>query len=328
MSIREVVKRYLFFTLGLFMMAVGVVLSTRSNLGTSPISCVPYVLSLGLPMTIGQFTFLMNLVLIIFQILLLRKQFKVIQLLQVVVAFLFGFFTDFTMGLLSWITVTSYPAQVGLFILSCLILAIGISMEVTADVVMMAGEGVVSAISLVTKKEFGKIKVAFDVILVICGFIFSFILFHRLNGIREGTVLAALLVGTIVRLINKRLSFMDGIFKGKSTTLNISPTLTVAQKNHPLVVTISREYGSGGRDIGKKISADLGISFYDTQLLKTAAEETGLSEKFIEENDQFVPNLLLNQLLSQEYAFSKKEKDPLNAIYESEKRAIMKLANT
>ena len=109
MSIREIVKRYLFFILGLFIMAVGVVLSTRSNLGTSPISCVPYVLSLGFSMTIGQFTFLMNLLFIIFQILLLRKQFKFIQLLQVVVAFLFAYFTDFTMGLLSWISVTSYP---------------------------------------------------------------------------------------------------------------------------------------------------------------------------------------------------------------------------
>ena len=328
MSIREIVKRYLFLILGLFVMAVGVALSTRSNLGTSPISCVPYVLSLGLSMTIGQFTFLMNLVFIIFQILLLRKQFKMIQLLQVLVAFLFSYFTDFTMGLFSWINVSNYPAQVGLLILSCLILALGVSMEVTADVVMMAGEGVVSAITKVTKKEFGKLKVAFDVTLVICGFLFSFILFHRLNGIREGTVLAALLVGTLVRLMNKHLSFMDAVFKGEPISVKLSQDLTTAIKIHPLIVTISREYGSGGRAIGKKIAADLGISFYNTHLLKVAAEETGLSEKFIAENDQFVPNLLLNQLLSQGYAFSKKEKDPLNAIYESEKRTIMKLANT
>lgn len=170
-------------------------------------------------MTIGQFTFLMNLLFIIFQILLLRKKFKVIQLLQVVVAFIFAYFTDFTMELFSWINVTSYPAQVGLFVLSCLILALGVSIEVTADVVMMAGEGVVSAISKVTKKEFGKLKVAFDVTLVVCGFLFSFILFHRLNGIREGTVLAALLVGTLVRLMNKSLSFMDVVFIGESVTM-------------------------------------------------------------------------------------------------------------
>ncbi|MBU3110114.1 YczE/YyaS/YitT family protein [Clostridium lacusfryxellense] len=219
MSILEIVKRYLFFILGLFMMAVGVALSTRSYLGTSPISCVPYVLSLGFPMTIGQFTFLMNLLFIIFQILLLRKQFKLIQLLQVVVALIFAFFTDFTMGLFSWINVTNYLAQIGLFTLSCLILALGVSMEVTADVILMAGEGVVSALSIVTKKEFGNLKVAFDVTLLICGLLFSLILFHRLNGIREGTILAALLVGTLVHFINKRLSFMDVVFKGEHSVV-------------------------------------------------------------------------------------------------------------
>lgn len=329
MSIRETVKRYLFFIFGLFLMAVGVALSTRSNLGTSPISAVPYVLSLGLPMTIGQFTFLMNLLFIAFQILLLRKQFKWIQLLQIVVAIIFGFFTDFTMGLFSWINVTSYPAQLGLFVLSCVILALGVSMEVTADVVMMAGEGVVSAISIVTKKGFGKLKVSFDSALVICSCIFSFILFHKLNGVREGTVLAALLVGTIVRFINKRLSFMENVFKGELVTTNENQIAETVEKTQPhIVVTISREYGSGGLEIARKIAEDLDISFYDEQLLKVATEETGFSEEFIEENDQSIYNLLLNEISAQGYAFSKKEKSPLDAIYEVNKKAIMKLANT
>ena len=222
MSVTETVKRYLFCILGLFLMAVGVSLSTRSNLGTSPISCVPYVLSLGLSMTIGQFTFVMNLVFIAFQIILLRKQYNWIQLLQIPVAILFGYFTDYTMELFSWINVTSYPAQIGLFVLSCLILALGVSMEVTANVVMMAGEGVVSAIATVSKKEFGKLKVAFDFTLVISGCIFSFIIFQRLNGLREGTVLAALLVGTIVRFISKQLVFMESVFKGEPIIVNIS----------------------------------------------------------------------------------------------------------
>ena len=329
MSIRETMKRYLFFIFGLFMMAVGVALSTRSNLGTSPISSVPYVLSLGLPMTIGQFTFFMNILLIAFQILLLRKQFKSVQLLQVVVAILFGYFTDFTMGLFSWINVSNYPAQLGVFVLSCLILALGVSMEVTADVVMMAGEGVVSALSIVTKKDFGKLKVGFDVTLVVCSCIASFILFHKLNGVREGTVLAALLVGTIVRFINKCLSFMDNVFNGELANANESEVSVVDEKTNPhIIVTISREYGSGGHEIGQKIADDLGISFYDTQLLKVVAEETGFSEEFIAQNDESIYNLLLNEISAQGYAFSKKGKAPLDAIYEVDKKVVMKLAKT
>lgn len=331
MSIYETIKRYLIFILGLFLMAIGVSLSTRSNLGTSPISCVPYVLSLGLPMTIGQFTFIMNIALIIFQICLLRKQYKWIQLLQVVVAIIFAYFTDFTMGLFSWINVTTYPAQLGLFVLSCLVLALGVSFEVTANVVMMAGEGMVSAISIVTKKEFGKIKVAFDVTLVICGFLLSLILFHRLNGIREGTIIAALLVGTVVRFINKHLSFMDAFIKGNDKTITVNEgetLLTTAEKIHPLIITINREYGSGGLDIGHKIAEDLGISFYDRQLLDKAIQETGINEELVRENDQAIPHLLLNQLSAQEYAFSKQEKSPLDAIYEAEKKFIINLAHT
>ena len=327
MSIRETVKRYLFFIFGLFFMAVGVALSTRSNLGTSPISAVPYVLSLGLPMTIGQFTFLMNLLFIAFQILLLRKRFKWIQLLQIVVAIIFGFFTDFTMGLFSWINVTSYPAQLGLLVLSCFILAIGVSMEVTADVVMMAGEGVVSAISIVMKKEFGKLKVGFDITLVVCGCIASFFLFHKLNGVREGTILAALSVGTIVRFINRRLAFMDNVFTGIIVTANDNEE-NVERTHHNIVITISREYGSGGLEIARKIAEDLDISFYDEELLKVATEETGFSKEFIAENDQSIYNLLLSEISAQGYAFSKKEKSPLDAIYEANKKAIIKLANT
>jgi uncharacterized membrane protein YczE/cytidylate kinase len=310
-------------------MAVGVSLSTRSNLGTSPISSIPYVLSLGLPLTIGQFTFIMNLFLIAFQIIILRKQYKLVQLLQIVVAVIFSYFTDFTMRLFSWINVTSYPSQLGLFIISCLVLALGVSMEVTADVVMMAGEGLVNAIAIVTKKDFGKIKVGFDATLVVCSCICSVVLFQKLNGVREGTVIAALLVGTIVRFINKRLAFMDNIFKGEFVATNVSEIANIVEKaEHNLIVTISREYGSGGHEIGQKIADDLGISFYDTQLIKEEAKETGFSEEFIQKNDQVIPNLLLNRIYSQGYAFSKKEKAPLDAIYEVDKKVITKLAST
>lgn len=202
-------------------------------------------------------------------------------------------------------------------------------MEVTADVVMMAGEGVVSAISIVTKKDFGKLKVGFDATLVICSCICSFILFHKLNGVREGTVLAALLVGTIVRFINKRLSFMDNIFRGEFISDKANEIGTIVEKtDSSIIVTISREYGSGGLEIGQRIANDLGISFYDTQLIKEEAKETGFSEEFIQKNDQVITNILLNKIYAQGYAFSKKEKAPLDAIYEVDRKVITKLADT
>ncbi|WP_186005569.1 cytidylate kinase family protein [Clostridium sp. DL-VIII] len=193
---------------------------------------------------------------------------------------------------------------------------------------MMAGEGVVNAIAIVTKKDFGKLKVCFDATLVICSCICSFVLFQKLNGVREGTVIAALLVGTIVRFIDKHLAFMDNIVKGELATTNISEIINIVKKAEDnLIIIISREYGSGGHEIGKKIADDLRISFYDTQLIKEEAKETEFSEEFIQKNDQVISNSLLNKIYSQGYAFLKKEKAPLDAIYEVDKKVITKLAN-
>ncbi|PRR81992.1 AAA family ATPase [Clostridium vincentii] len=122
---------------------------------------------------------------------------------------------------------------------------------------------------------------------------------------------------------------MESVFKGQPIMVNTGEIVENTEKTHEnLVVTISREYGSGGREIGQKIADDLGITFYDTQLLKVAAKETGFPEEFIAENDQSIPNLLLNELIAQGYAFSKQEKAPLDAIYEAEKKIIINLANT
>jgi uncharacterized membrane protein YczE len=70
-------KRYLLFLVGLFVNALGVSLVTKANLGTSPISSIPYVLSLNFPFTLGNFTIFFSIFLIVLQILILRKNFKI-----------------------------------------------------------------------------------------------------------------------------------------------------------------------------------------------------------------------------------------------------------
>ena len=96
-SVAEYIRRYLILVIGLFIMAFGVALSTKAELGTSPVSCVPYVLSCALPYTMGTLTVAMHIVFIVIQILLLRKDYEPVQLLQLLVAFVFGYFTDFAL---------------------------------------------------------------------------------------------------------------------------------------------------------------------------------------------------------------------------------------
>lgn len=209
----ELLIRYLRLAAGLFIMALGISLSVKANLGTSPISSVPYVLSEILPLTIGQCTILLHSALVLLQIALLRRDFQLIQLLQVPVAVVFGGFTDLTMVLLSWVQPEGYLIRWVCVAISILLIGVGVVIEVRAGVILLAGEGAISAIAKVTGQEFGKTKVCFDTTLVIIAILLGFIFLHRLAGVREGTIAAALLVGMVTRVINLRI--MPRLFPAK-----------------------------------------------------------------------------------------------------------------
>ena len=200
----NIFKRYLTATVGLFVVAFGVAVSTRSNLGTSPISCPPYALSLWGGFTMGEYTVMMHILLIVLQIALLRKKFRLVLLLQLAASFMFGYFTDLTMNITASWQSDAIVWQFGLLIIGCIILAIGIAMEVSAKAWMLPGEQTVAVIAEVTGGEFGKVKIWFDSSLVAIGLLLSIILLHKIefNGpesvVGVGTVVAALLVGFII----------------------------------------------------------------------------------------------------------------------------------
>lgn len=198
-------KRYLLFLVGLFINSLGVSLVTKANLGTSPISSIPYVLSLKFPFTLGNFTIVHNLVLIALQIIILRKDFKIENILQIPVAVMFGYFIDFTMYLLFWVDPQNYFMKIIALLLGCFVLGFGVYIEVLADVVMLAGESFVRAIVQTWNTNFGITKIIVDSSMVIIAGVLSFAIFGRLNGLREGTVVAALSVGFIARLFGEKL---------------------------------------------------------------------------------------------------------------------------
>lgn len=216
-KIQELVKRYMVLTVALFIMAFGVSLSVRADLGTSPISCVPYVISLFSPLTIGQLTIIMHIIFIAVQIILLRRNYQPLQLLQLPVAFVFGYFTDFTMWLLTDLHPTTYLLQWAFAILSFVVIGFGVFLEVHAGVIMLAGEGMMLAIYEVTHIEFGKIKITVDTFQVILGIALSLIFLHGLHGIREGTIAAAFMVGTLVRFFSHHLTFIDVFLNNENT---------------------------------------------------------------------------------------------------------------
>lgn len=210
---REQIKRYLLLLLGLYVNSLGIAFITRADLGTSPISSVPYTLSLGFSPTLGMFTLYMSLVLVLLQVLLLRKTFPLIWVLQIPFSFFFSCFIDLSMDMLSFLQTDAYLLKLLYLLIGCGILGTGVYLEMAANVVMLPGEAFVCAVSLAFHTDFGKTKVAFDSAMVLLAGVISLLLFHKLAGIREGTVLAALLVGTIARFFNRRISFLGRLLQ-------------------------------------------------------------------------------------------------------------------
>ena len=196
-------KRYFILLAGLTIMAFGVPFSIKARLGTSPISSVPYVISLFSPFTVGTATILMHCVFILLQILILRRKYHLIQLMQLPVAFLFGYLTDFAVWAVRGIQCHTYWQQWIVCLAGIFLVAVGVSLEVKAGVVVLAGEGVVLAICQVLPVKFGYMKVGFDVTLVLTACILSLVFTQSLQGVREGTVAAALLVGLIAKRLGK-----------------------------------------------------------------------------------------------------------------------------
>ncbi len=198
---------------GLMITAFGIAFSIQAGLGISPLSSLPYVVSLSAPMTVGVATISLHIVLILLQILILRRQYDPIQLMQLPVALAFGSLTDFGVWMIQDIQPNSYVGAWILCLIGILLVGIGVACQVVAGVVTLAGEGFVLAVCRVTGLPFGGLKILFDVTLVIAASILSMVFLHHLEGVREGTVAAALLVGMIVKKIQPPLQrwFHEGL---------------------------------------------------------------------------------------------------------------------
>lgn len=206
------IERLVWFSAGILINSFGIVLITKGALGTSQISSIPYVLSLQMPsISFGMFSFIMNMVYIVLQALLLRRQFKPFQLLQIVVNVVFSASIDVFMAMLSFYAPQQLFTRVLSAIAGCIVLAFGISVEVAPDLIMVPGEGIVAAISKVSGRRFGSVKVMFDVTLILIAALLSWLFFGNIVGVGVGTLLSAVSVGQFVNLINRHVSLLQHI---------------------------------------------------------------------------------------------------------------------
>lgn len=207
----HMIKRYAYFLLGLMINSFGIVLITKGSLGTSPISSIPYVLSLFTPLSFGEMTFLLNMLFIILQVILLGKHFPPVQFLQIIANVIFSAFIDFSMMLTTWLVPGNLFFRVLVLLLGCVVLAFGITIEVAPQVITVPGEGIVKVISDVFHINFDKVKNFFDLTLMLIALLISLCVFHELCGIGIGTVISAILVGRIVGFLTHHFSYSQKI---------------------------------------------------------------------------------------------------------------------
>lgn len=207
MTKTELAKRYLLFIISLFFAALGVAFTKHGELGVSPISSVANLMSCRFDsLSLGTWLIIWNCILIVGQIAVLGKKFQPVQFLQIPLSFLFGWFTDLGMWIVSFIPADSYPLCLGMVVIGIIILGFGISLSVTANVIMNSGEAFVKAISDKFQLEFGNVKVTFDIMNVIIALLLSLVFFNlTIVGTREGTILSALFTGFVVKFFSKRI---------------------------------------------------------------------------------------------------------------------------
>jgi len=311
----RLIKQYTVFILSLFVVSLGVALSLRADLGSSPVSVIPFVWSKARGLNIdifgyvfsvpkwslGTYTICWSAILILIQIVMLRNKYRPLQLLQMVTGLFFGLFIDISMFFTSFLQWGNMPADyVVRFIqvlIGCCVLGFGIACEVRCNVsVLLPPDGFTVALAKKLKLDFGKAKIYSDTGIVVVGIAFCMLFFRswQWSMIGVGTLTSMIFVGVMVRFFSRRMDWLDVLLA--NPTQDTIP-VEVSADSLPWVVTIAREFGSGGHEIGGKLAKRLDMEFFDRNIIKQTAEELGVGTDMVEENEQNISTPKLLELI-------------------------------
>lgn len=200
--------RVLLYMLGLFLLAVGVAFSINSNLGVSPVNSLPYVISQISGAAMSTCVIIVFCSYILLQVLVLRKEFNPINLLQIVFSTAFGYFVDFAKWIVGDFALPTYAGQLVMLAISIVFIAVGVILYLDVELVPMPMEGLSLALAKKLNIPFHNMKVIIDCVVVAVGIALSFLFLHRLDGIREGTVITAIVTGKLMALLKKKITPM------------------------------------------------------------------------------------------------------------------------
>lgn len=296
------IRQQLLLLAALYVMTFGVSLFIRSCLGSSAISVTPLVwssagasgVSVGgfhVPaLAVGGYTIVMNFIFVILQILILRRRYNPVQLFQLVIGALFSVFLDANMAITAPLAAGPGPSGVawGLFLVAVagVVMGVGVACEVRCRSVMMPGEGIQVAIAQVSGREFSKVKIVVDTTLVCIG-LASCLVFYgswRWDIVGLGTIISMVYIGVMVRVFSPHLGWFDRLLAFPEEA--VAEPAAVAPSHCPLVITISRQFGSGGGEVGRLVASRLGVELYDNAIIEEAASDMKIEPREVAEREQ------------------------------------------
>lgn len=196
-------KRVFNYIFGLFLITLGVAFSIKSGLGSTPVASVPYSLNLILGIDLGITTLMFQIFLVCLELVLLRGDFKRKHFLQVFVSLIFGAFTSFSISLMAFVPPADNLMVAFLMsFISVFLIALGIFFYVPTNIVPVSVEGAIQAIAIVTNNPFPKIKICFDVTVVLSSLILSYVFLGNFGSVGIGTIIGAVFIGYVVKLIH------------------------------------------------------------------------------------------------------------------------------
>ena len=334
-------KRLLVYLAGLFLMACGVVFSSRSQLGVSPVGSLANVLfqigrAAGAPgwVNLGNCTIGVYCLYLLTEFLLLRRDFKPGMLLQLAASFLFGWLVNLAGAVLAPLPEPgSYLHRLGYLLASVPLVAAGVMLYLSPNLLPTPGDGMSLAISHRTGRSLGGSKTIFDCSMVLISAVVSLLYFRKLVGVREGTVICALTVGFVMKQLQKL--FQKPLLRFTERESKVDRFLQAAEQGYLLdasgkpkvIVTIGREFGAGGYEIGQRLAEKLGVTFYDRQLNELAAARSGLSMETVEELEHHMERELISDFRNAAYDMTNGAISPEEQLFVAQTAEIRRIAS-
>ena len=202
----QFIIRVAVYCLGLLIISFGVALSVNSNLGVSPVNSLPYVVSQVIPVPMGTCVTAIFCFCILLQAIILRKDFQLINLFQIVFSTLFGYFVEFAKLVVGDFAIPTYPGKLLMLAISILLNALGVVIYLDAQLIPMPMEGLSTTLAKKLGKSFPTMKMAIDCTIVLTGVVLCLVFLGRLDGVREGTIISAVAIGKMAGVLKKWVS--------------------------------------------------------------------------------------------------------------------------